>query len=71
MQAIACIRDLLSEEKQIWKANSVVNAYRDKFKGTISLSYARETLKSEFDMTFKKVKRVPYLGNSNRCMHLR
>lgn len=64
-------RDILSTQKHIWRSQQVSDQVKMRRKTHVSMHFVGEVLRKCMHMRYKKVKRVPFQGNSARCLVLR
>ena len=64
------IRQLKSQTGLI-RAADVVSKLGTDDKVNVSLEYVRKVLRNDIGAKYAKIKKIPYLGNSDRCLLLR
>lgn len=65
------IKEHVDSGQNIWNAGQIANTIYQTFDWKPPESEIRESLKSDFGMSYKKIKRVPFQGNTDRCLVLR
>ena len=67
----AAIVKILKEKDQIHSIKQIQNAVGDAGEAVPSVYFVKQVLREEFGMRYKRIKRVPFNGNSDRNLILR
>ena len=65
------VKTLLKDHRSVWTAAQVQEKVTKDFNLTVSRAMTLRILKSKFRLSYRKIKRVPFQGNSERCKVLR
>ena len=68
---VSAIMRLLDQRKSIWSARQVQRLVKEQFGQVVKLSLVLSVLKNQFRLSYRKIKRVPFQGNSERSKVLR
>jgi len=61
----------LQSERGLDKAVSIQTAVKEKHSLEVTIEYVRSVLRNDIGAKYKRVKKIPYLGNTDRCLLLR
>ena len=53
------------------RAEDVKNSVQSEHNVTVSLEYVRSVLRNDIGAKYARIKKIPFLGNSDRCLLLR
>ena len=68
---VAVVRRLIDERKSVWSTKQVQQLVKTEFNMTVSAYYVLDVLKKKFRLSYRKIRRVPFSGNSERNLVLR
>ena len=68
---ISIVRDVLASRQSIWSIKHVQDLAMKKFGLSFSSYMVRCVLREKFSLSYRKIKRVPFVGNSERNKVLR
>ena len=69
--AVSTIEDIMARNEDIWSLKQVSDDAAARHGVKLSNRVLSNVMKSHFDMRFRKVKRVPFKGNSERSLVVR
>ena len=69
--AVSTIEGFLDRNEDIWTLKQVADAVAARHEVKLGPRVLSNVLKSHFDMRFRKVKRIPFKGNSERSLVVR
>ena len=67
-QVVEAANDIVATHKNIWRAAQVAECVKSKHGKEVSNGYVAAVLRTCLKMRYRKVKRVPFQGNSERCI---
>ena len=70
-QVVEAVEEITETQKNVWRRSQVVEKVRSMYQTKVSDSFVSNVLKHILEMRYRKVKRIPFQGNSDRCMILR
>ena len=65
------ISQLINERRSIWSAKQLQDLVKEKFGRTVSAYMVLNALNNKFQLSYRKLKRVPFTGNSERNQVMR
>ena len=69
--AVSTIEDIMNRNEEIWTLKQVADAVLARHEVKLGPRVLSNVLKSHFDLRFRKVKRIPFKGNSERSLVVR
>ena len=70
-RVVDAVNEILATRKNLWRTAQVVEHIQSKYDCQVKPHYVSFILRNCLKMRYRKVKRVPFQGNSERCMILR
>ena len=68
---ISAISDSIEERETIWTLKQIQQKASAHTSTQVSINSVAKIIKNEFKLSYRKIKRVPFQGNSERCLVLR
>ena len=63
--------EILATAKNVWRRAQIVDHVKQKYDMKVSKELVSQVLRHRLHMRYRKVKRIPFQGNSERCLVLR
>jgi len=68
---ISVVRRMISEKQSIWSVKFIQDLVKEEANCVVPSYMIRDVLKTEFNLSYKKIRRIPFTGNLERNKVLR
>ena len=68
---IAVVGSMIKERRSVWSVKQLQGLVKEQYDRSVSACTVLDILKNKFQLSYRKIKRVPFAGNSERSKVLR